>query len=55
MGKKGRSGVKMRRSTLEAIEARVIQEVDAAAEEALRSREEHPARPEDAVGGVTAT
>jgi TPP-dependent pyruvate/acetoin dehydrogenase alpha subunit len=39
--------------TLGEIEARVLQEVDAAAEEALRSRIEHPSRPEDAVGGVT--
>jgi TPP-dependent pyruvate/acetoin dehydrogenase alpha subunit len=54
-GKKGPSGGKIRRSTLDAIEARVIQEVDAAAEEALRSRQEHPARPEEALGGVTAT
>ncbi len=55
LGKKGGSGGKIRRSTLDSIERRVIQEVDAAAEEALRSREEHPARPEDAEGGVTAT
>jgi TPP-dependent pyruvate/acetoin dehydrogenase alpha subunit len=55
MGKKGPADGRIRRSTLEAIEARVIQEVDAAAEEALDCRERHPARPEDAVGGVTAT
>ena len=52
--KKGPSSGRIRRSTLESVEAKVIQEVDAAAEEALRCREEHPARPEDAVGGVTA-
>ncbi len=55
LGKRAGSGGKILRSTLEAIEKRVIQEVDAAVEEALRSREEHPARPEDAAGGVTAT
>jgi TPP-dependent pyruvate/acetoin dehydrogenase alpha subunit len=53
-GKKGPSGGRIRRSTLESVEEKVIQEVDAAAEEALGCREEHPARPEDAVGGVTA-
>ena len=39
---------------LESIETRVIQEVDAAADEALRSREAHLPHPEEAVGGVTA-
>jgi TPP-dependent pyruvate/acetoin dehydrogenase alpha subunit len=40
-------------STLENIEAEIIREVDAAAEEALKSRESHPPRPEEAEGGVT--
>jgi len=41
-------------AALETIEAEVIREVDAAAEEALKSRELHPPRPEEALGGVTA-
>jgi 2-oxoisovalerate dehydrogenase E1 component len=41
------------RSTLERIEEEVIREVDAAAEEALKSRELHPPRPMDALGGIT--
>jgi len=48
----GRNG-KIPRSTLEKIEQDVIREVDAAAEEALKSRELHPPRPEEAEGGVT--
>jgi TPP-dependent pyruvate/acetoin dehydrogenase alpha subunit len=48
----GRNG-KIPASTLEKIELDVIREVDTAAEEALRSRELHPPRPEEAVGGVT--
>jgi TPP-dependent pyruvate/acetoin dehydrogenase alpha subunit len=38
---------------LASIEQQVIQEIDAAAEEALRSLREHPGRPEDAASGVT--
>jgi TPP-dependent pyruvate/acetoin dehydrogenase alpha subunit len=44
---------KIPRSTLERIEGDIIREVDAAAEEALKSRELHPPRPEEAEGGVT--
>src|SRR5207249_11744987 len=50
---RGRDG-KILASTLEATEAEVIREVDAAAEEALRSRDLHSPRPEQALGGVTA-
>lgn len=48
----GRNG-KIPASTLEKIELDVIREVDTAAEEALKSRELHPPRPEEAIGGVT--
>ena len=48
----GRNG-RISPSTLERIEAEIIREVDAAAEEALKSRELQPPRPEEAEGGVT--
>jgi TPP-dependent pyruvate/acetoin dehydrogenase alpha subunit len=49
----GRDG-KIRPSDLQAVEAEVIKEIDAAAEEALESRDRHPPRPEEALGGITA-
>ena len=52
MGKTGRHDGKILRSILESIETRVIREVDGAAEEALRSRDERPAGGDDALGGV---
>jgi len=55
MGKTGRHGGKISRSILGSIETRVIREVDGAAEEALRGRDEHPAGAEEALGGVTLT
>jgi hypothetical protein len=36
------------------VETEVIREIDAAAEEALKSRDLHPPRPEEALGGITA-
>lgn len=54
-GKTGRHGGKISRSILESIENRVIREVDGAAEEALRSRDERPAGADEAPGGVTLT
>jgi TPP-dependent pyruvate/acetoin dehydrogenase alpha subunit len=44
---------KISASTLAKVEAEVIREVEVAAEEALRSRAQHPPRPEEALGGVT--
>jgi TPP-dependent pyruvate/acetoin dehydrogenase alpha subunit len=49
----GRDG-KIPSSELEAVEAEVIREIDDAAEEALKSRDLHPPRPEEALGGITA-
>lgn len=47
-------GKESNRAALEAIEARVIEEVDAAAEEALRSRSERQPRPESCIERVYA-
>jgi TPP-dependent pyruvate/acetoin dehydrogenase alpha subunit len=49
----GRNG-RISPAKLESVEEEVVREVDAAAAEALASRELHPPHPEEAVGGVTA-
>ncbi len=49
----GRNG-RISPAKLESVEQEVVREVDAAAAEALASRELHPPKPEEAEGGVTA-